>query len=57
MRIFDRTFAITYALEVVAVLVAVMGIAGALIALVIDHAGGSWDCCGSWARLRGRFER
>ena len=37
IRIFDRTFAITYALEAVAVLVAVMGIAGALIALVIDR--------------------
>ncbi len=37
VRIFDRTFAITYALEAVAVLVAVIGIAGALIALVIDR--------------------
>jgi putative ABC transport system permease protein len=37
MRIFDRTFAITYALEAVAVIVAVMGIAGALLALVIDR--------------------
>lgn len=37
VRIFDRTFAITYALEAVAVFVAVMGIAGALIALVIDR--------------------
>jgi putative ABC transport system permease protein len=37
VRIFDRTFAITYALEAVAILVAVMGIAGALIALVIDR--------------------
>ena len=37
VRIFDRTFAITYALEAVAVLVAVMGIAGALLALVIDR--------------------
>jgi putative ABC transport system permease protein len=35
--IFDRTFAITYALEAVAVIVAVMGIAGALLALVIDR--------------------
>jgi putative ABC transport system permease protein len=35
--IFDRTFAITYALEAVAVLVAVMGVAGALLALVIDR--------------------
>jgi putative ABC transport system permease protein len=37
LRIFDRTFAITYALEGVAVIVAVMGIAGALLALVIDR--------------------
>ena len=37
IRVFDRTFAITYALEAVAVLVAVMGIAGAFLALVIDR--------------------
>jgi putative ABC transport system permease protein len=37
IRVFDRTFAITYALEAVAVCVAVMGIAGALLALVIDR--------------------
>jgi putative ABC transport system permease protein len=37
LRIFDRTFAITYALEAVAVVVAVMGVAGALLALVIDR--------------------
>ena len=37
LRVFDRTFAITYALEGVAVLVAVMGVAGALLALVIDR--------------------
>lgn len=37
VRIFDRTFAITYALELVAVIVAVIGIAGALLALVIDR--------------------
>jgi len=37
IRIFDRTFAITYALEAVAVFVAVIGIAGALCALVIDR--------------------
>src|SRR5438552_7704094 len=35
--IFDKTFSITYALEAVAVLVAVMGVAGALLALVIDR--------------------
>ncbi|PYU06139.1 MAG: hypothetical protein DMG34_06785, partial [Acidobacteria bacterium] len=37
VQVFDRTFAITYALEAVAVLVAVMGVAGALLALVIDR--------------------
>jgi putative ABC transport system permease protein len=37
LRIFDRTFAITYALEAIAVLIAVMGVAGALLALVIDR--------------------
>jgi putative ABC transport system permease protein len=37
IRIFDRTFAITYALEAVAVLVAIMGIAGALLVLVMDR--------------------
>lgn len=37
LRIFDRTFAITYALEGIAVVVAVMGVAGALLALVIDR--------------------
>jgi putative ABC transport system permease protein len=37
IRIFDRTFAITYALEAIAVFVAIMGIASALVALVIDR--------------------
>ncbi len=37
MRVFDRTFAITYALEAVAILVAILGMAGALMALVIDR--------------------
>jgi len=37
IRVFDRTFAITYALEAVAVFVAVMGVGGALVALVIDR--------------------
>jgi putative ABC transport system permease protein len=34
---FDRTFRITYALEAVSILVAVMGVAGALLAMVIDR--------------------
>jgi putative ABC transport system permease protein len=37
IKIFDRTFAITWALEAVAILVAVLGVAGALLALVIDR--------------------
>ncbi len=37
LEVFDRTFRITYALEAVAVIVAVMGIAGALLAMVIDR--------------------
>jgi putative ABC transport system permease protein len=37
IRTFDRTFAVTYALEAVAVIVAIMGVAGALLALVIDR--------------------
>ncbi len=34
---FDHTFQITYALEVIAIIVAVMGVAGALLATVIDR--------------------
>jgi len=37
MTVFDRTFSITYALEAVAIVVAVLGMAGALLALVIDR--------------------
>jgi putative ABC transport system permease protein len=37
IRVFDRTFAITYALEAVAVFVAIMGVGGALLALVMDR--------------------
>ncbi|MDE0126855.1 MAG: ABC transporter permease, partial [Bryobacterales bacterium] len=37
--VFDRTFAITYALEAVAVFVAILGMAGSLITLVIDRRG------------------
>ena len=37
IAVFDRTFRITYALEGVAIIVAVMGIAGALLAMVIDR--------------------
>ena len=37
LRVFDRTFSITYALEVVAVTVAALGIANALLALIIER--------------------
>jgi putative ABC transport system permease protein len=37
IQIFDRTFLITYALEIVSIVVAVIGIAGALLALVVDR--------------------
>lgn len=37
IAVFDRTFAITYALEAAAVVVAVLGMAGGLLALVIDR--------------------
>jgi putative ABC transport system permease protein len=37
IAVFDRTFRITYALEAVAVIVAVLGIAGALLAVVMDR--------------------
>lgn len=37
IQTFDRTFAVTYALEAIAVIVAIMGVAGALLALVIDR--------------------
>lgn len=37
IAVFDRTFSITYALEAVAIAVAIMGIAGALLAMVIDR--------------------
>jgi putative ABC transport system permease protein len=38
MRVFDQTFAITYALEAISILVAVGGIAGSLVSLVIDRS-------------------
>jgi putative ABC transport system permease protein len=37
IQIFDRTFLITYALEIISIIVAVIGIAGALLALVVDR--------------------
>ncbi len=36
-EIFDRTFAITYALEAVAIFVAILGMSGALLTLVVDR--------------------
>ena len=37
LRIFDSTFAITYALEVIAVFVAMLGVAGTLLTLVVER--------------------
>jgi putative ABC transport system permease protein len=37
LRIFDSTFAITYALEVIAIFVAMLGVAGTLLTLVIER--------------------
>jgi putative ABC transport system permease protein len=37
MRIFDRTFAITWVVEAIAIAVAVLGIANALLALVLER--------------------
>jgi putative ABC transport system permease protein len=37
LRIFDSTFSITYALEVIAVFVAMLGVAGTLVTLVIER--------------------
>ena len=37
LRVFDRTFAITWALEAVAIIIAVLGVAGALLAMVMDR--------------------
>ena len=37
IRVFDQTFAITYALQAISILVAVGGVAGALISIVIDR--------------------
>jgi putative ABC transport system permease protein len=37
IKVFDRTFAVTYALEAVAIIVAMLGAASALLALVLDR--------------------
>ena len=37
IKVFDQTFAITYALEAISILVAIGGISGALISIVIDR--------------------
>ena len=37
LRVFDRTFSITYALEVVAILIAALGMANSLLAFVIER--------------------
>ncbi len=37
LRVFDSTFAITYALEVVAIFVAILGVVGTLLTLIVDR--------------------
>mgnify|MGYP003340919696 CR=1 FL=1 len=37
LRIFDSTFAITYALEIIAILVAMLGVSGTLLTLVLER--------------------
>jgi putative ABC transport system permease protein len=37
LRIFDSTFTITYALELIAILVAILGIAGTLLTLILER--------------------
>lgn len=37
LRIFDSTFAITYALEIIAIIVAMLGVAGTLLTLVLER--------------------
>ena len=37
LRIFDSTFAITYALEVIAIVVAILGVAGTLLTLMLER--------------------
>ena len=37
LRIFDRTFAITYALEAIAIFVAILGVAGTMLTLVLER--------------------
>ena len=39
MRIFDSTFAITYALEVIAIVIAAMGVISTLITLILERRG------------------
>jgi putative ABC transport system permease protein len=38
LRVFDRTFAITYALEAIAILVAILGVAGTMLTLVLERS-------------------
>ncbi len=37
LRIFDSTFAITYALELVAIIVAILGVSGTLLTLILER--------------------
>jgi putative ABC transport system permease protein len=37
LRVFDSTFAITYALEIIAILVAILGVSGTLLTLILER--------------------
>jgi len=63
ITIFDRTFAITYALYVISITIAVLGVVSTLFALVLERRReigllGIWDCargmCGGWCTSRRR---
>ena len=45
LRIFDATFAITYALQAIAIVVAILGVAATLLTLC-SSGGASSRCCG-----------
>ena len=46
LRIFDSTFAITYALEIIAILVAILGVSGTLLTLILERRTRVHRCSG-----------
>ena len=54
MVVFDRTFAITWALEGVAILVAMLGAANSLLALVLDRRR-DLGLCSIWEQREDNF--